>query len=54
MGDTPDAYMGASFMVRGVKCEKWERNVTITGSSGTSHSYTYEYYFPVTSWQGGC
>ena len=46
-GDAPDEYHGITSheYVRGVPCEKWTRNVTM----GTK-KYTYEFYFPVSSW----
>lgn len=54
-GNTPDVYhgvTGAGEYVRGIPCEKWTRNVTMPpfGRDGTTHSYTFEYYFPVSSW----
>jgi hypothetical protein len=49
-GTSPDVYSPVKEYVRGIKCEKWTRQATITGRSGTNHSYTYEYYFPVSSW----
>lgn len=54
-GDTPDVYhgiTGAGEYVRGIPCEKWTRNVTMPafGRARSSHTYTFEFYFPVTSW----
>jgi hypothetical protein len=54
-GDSPDVYhgvTGAGEYVRGIPCEKWTRNVTMPafGSFASSHAYTFEFYFPVSSW----
>lgn len=53
-GHTPDEYHGttAATVVRGIPCEKWSRNVTMPSmrSPGVSHSYVFEFFFPVTSW----
>lgn len=54
-GDSPDVYhgiTGAGEYVRGIPCEKWSRNVTMPafGRSGVPRSYTFEFYFPVSSW----